>query len=539
MDFHFISQNSPGPNWTGYGMNVVSGNCNGSICALVVNLYNQSAPGVQNILGSANITIAETGSPAPFTQFTITRTPGGAMLVYMGTTTIINVAASVFVPDGRPIITELILRSIAPTYGGINFSSGVYFNGFGTNNGVLTSRIYDSGMGAPVYGTFKATYTITTDGATAMTFSVRDSTSPNNDMWTAYQSTSSLPSGIHRRYMQAKAVFSTSVASETPKLSSLELFAITTGYYYSNVQYIGTNITTWKQFSINEPNPGTYKYWVRTATYAFAFDAASPAWVAQTANFNVAASTGIYAQFALDSTGIINADAVIGATSLSPVSLEGITGVFLRWASGANIPVASAALERRYMLCVAISTAATVPDTCLIRQKNNKWVYWKGPSVGALGLYNYNIVAADGGTSSKIWKIMQPGVYQDDGAPIDAYWITADFTDGILYNQKTLYEIWMDALPVQASSVTVSYMTDKSGAWVDSVQSLDNAGAAPASRFWYNKAQYGSLNRWIPLTAGTVYGKYFRLKFEDANLNSLTRINDFRMYIQDQARTVP
>jgi hypothetical protein len=287
-------------------------------------------------------------------------------------------------------------------------------------------------------------------------------------MWTSWTASSnSVLVPLNKRYWQYEALFNTNVSSYTPQLTSVSLAAITTGYYVSKVDFIGNLITAWKQFSTTENNPGTYLYWVRTATYSFAANAVSPAWVAQTDNVNVAASTGSYAQFMLDSTGLTNAD-----------SAEIVNAVFLRWAEGANIPTASTALDRRYLLCVAISTTATMPDTCLLRQKTGKWVSWSGPTVASAGLYNQDMIVADGGTSGKVYKTMQMGTFDDAGTPIDAIWVSEDFgaegSGGNIFLPKVLNGFWVGALPVAQSSVTIGYQVGKSSSFVESTFSLDN-----------------------------------------------------------------
>lgn len=527
------SHTNPIPLWNGYGY-VITGidNCPGNFCTYRVDLYRNTSSFGQFNIGSGNISFSV--SPANtfmgFSTVTVTKTEGGDFAVYFGTTQIITAH------DSTPAANVARVSNIyLPQSSAVDGNQGDSILGYadlkGYVSGQILSRIFDTGMTVPFAGALSSTYTLTADSATSISFYVRDSTSPNNDMWSAWMASSNgVVAVLPERYWQYQALFNTTVASSTPKLYSVELKAITTGYYYSKVDFIGPQITSWKQFAITEDHPGTYGYAIRTASYAFSQSDTSIPWVPQQANQNITASTGAYAQFRLDSTVLISAD-----------QAEPVSAVFLRWANGTYIPLASETLDRRYYLCVTISTTATAPDTCLIRQKNNKWVFFQIASntISAMGMFNYNIVAAEGDNSSKVLEIMQPGVYNDDGLPINAYWISSDFIGNALFNNEVLHEIWVDASPVAQSSVTVSYAMDKNKTWVDYQFSVDNGEAPDASNYPTVNPQSGDINKYIPLSAGTEVGKFIRLKISDAQLNDYFRINAYLLYTEDMGRSIP
>ncbi len=372
-------------------------------------------------------------------------------------------------------------------------------------------------------------------GQTELDFYVRDSTSPNNDLWSSWQASSnSVLATLPERYWEYEALFATRVSSFTPQLTSAQLNAVTTGYYYSKVDFVGNLITSWRQFGVTENTPGTYNYSVRQATYNFSPSDTSIAWVSQTANQNVnlSISTPTYAQFRLDSTSLTTNP--LGASAAEPIS-----AVFLRWNQGANLPVASDTLERRYLLCVTISTAATAPDTCLLRQKTGKWVQWSnGGTIGAMGLYNNQMIAADGGISSKVWQIMQPNVYEDDGSPISASWTGVDETDGLPFNNKDYYGALVDAQPVQGSSVTFRYQVNKSSGFVNQTFSLDDGQSVDPSLPVIG-SQYGAINQWLAPITGYNQGMYIRIQFSDATLNGYYRINDYTYFVHDETWQEP
>jgi hypothetical protein len=155
-----------------------------------------------------------------------------------------------------------------------------------------------------------------------------------------------------------------------------------------------------------------------------------------------------------------------------------------------------------------------------------------------MGIYNYQMLAADGGTSSKVWEIMQPNVFSDDAQPISASWVGEDFVDGLPFNPKIYYGAWIDATPVLGSSVTYSYQVDKSSGYVSVPFSLDS-GQAHDPTLPVSIDQYGDINKWMPPSIGYQVGKYIRAQFSDATLNSYFRINSYQILIQDQPMQFP
>jgi hypothetical protein len=241
----------------------------------------------------------------------------------------------------------------------------------------------------------------------------------------------------------------------------------------------------------------------------------------------------------LDSTGLTNA-----------ASAEIVNAVFLRWAEGANIPTASTALDRRYLLCVTISTNATMPDTCLLRQKTGKWVSWSGPTVASAGLYNQEMIIADGGTSGQVYKTMQLGTFSDNGAPINSIWVSGDFGSegggGNGFLPKVLNGFWVGALPVAGSSVTIGYGVGKNSNFVETTFSLDDGMALAntlfpigSSIYPTDRAQIGEINQWVPLQAGYQSGKTFRVEFTNKLNPNYWRIDDYMLLVSPQPMTTP
>lgn len=539
MDFGFAVDSPQKSAMNGYGVDVVTnGNCAGAspgTCNYTANIY-KSVAGIRTTLSFGNFTMNSSSSWLGYSTMTVVLSPGGYINLYQGGN-LIAAANAGTLDSKKAILTRIAPGFIVSGASSLDLIQSVTLNGFGT--GSIVSRVYDTGMGAPLAGLMSSTYTL--QGVTNVSlpeteidFFVRYSTSPNNDLWSSFAASSnSILAVMPRRYWQYEALFTSRIASATAQLSSFSLPAVSTGNYFSNVDFIGSLITSWRQFNVTEATPGVYNYYVREATYSFSPSQTSPGWVAQTANQNVnlSVSTPTYAQFRLDSTPLaLNAK---GASASEPIS-----AVFLRWNQGTSLPVASATLERRYLLCVTISTSATAPDTCLLRQKNGKWVTWIGPSVGSMGYYNNQMVVGDGSTNSRVWLIMQPNVYQDDGVPINSIWTSADFIDGHSFNNNIYHEAWIDALPVKGSSVTFSYSVSKAGNFVGTTLSTDD-GLSLNPALPVIGSQLGNVSKWIEPLAGYDSGKYIDAQFSDNTLSNYFRVNSYLLYIEPQLRQVP
>ena len=582
-EFDFISNtpNSSGnTGWSGYGVSITQGDCPGGLyytpsppfysgpsgsCAYSIELFKRVAGSELNIAGGSFSLPLETsftaycssGTGCSVANIVITRTVGGQMNVFVNDPgTFLVAAATISAVDATESAetANVVVAQVQSTWlinpDGLIFNSDWYGAGTVSNvnftaysSGTILSRVFDTGLSAPLAGVNNSSCALTNDGATSIDFYFRDAPTSGgltSAPWQASSSTctgysSSTLTSLPYRYWQYEAVLNTSIPYETPRLNSVELDAVATGYYYSKVDPLGSSVVTWQQFSVGGNDPSVYNYDFRAATFSFSTYSATPPWTPILPNTQINLSTGSYAQFEIDDTPLVTNSA--GASSAEPVD-----SVVVHWNQGQDIPAASATLDQRYLLCVTISTSATSPDTCLIRQKNGKWVNWStatGP-IGAAGIFNYNIVVGDGGTTGKVWDILQPNVYSDDGAAINSSWVSADFTDGSVFNQKIYHESWADIQPVQHSSVTFSFVVDKSSAYTDAPFTIDN-GQPLDPLLSVVREEYGSLNKWLPPFAGDVSGwKYMNVKWWDSGLpGNYWRVNNYELLVEPQPRMVP
>ena len=307
------------------------------------------------------------------------------------------------------------------------------------------------------------------------------------------------------RYYQFMSTFTTSVGTSTPRADSVQLVALSTGIYYSPVHFMGTDMTSWREGHFDEGQSGVVVYQVRTATYSFAVSATVPTWSNHSNHQTVTLSTGSYIQYS--------------ARSLfsSTVTLS-IQSSLFEWAEGEAPPGASMVHDHRYWQCVTTSSVRN--DICFVLQKNNEWTQFTSTAVGALALYDNRPLLGAGFGSSKIWKVMETGEKNFDGQAILAHWITPDF---FMQDQDaTLRELWFEADPSSATSLTIAYSLDKSTSYVSSTIELGRNNAFIEER--------------VPIAAGYAKGKYLRLRISNGDSNEAPVVHRATIYVHIEPR---
>ncbi len=391
---------------------------------------------------------------------------------------------------------------------------------FPSTTGSFTSASYDTTLSTPTWGNFAAS--VSSGVAASLGYStvtLYTQSSPDNITWSALApatigSIVTSPQAEWVRWIATFTVISTGPAGvlNVPSANSATILAATTGYYYSAVHFVGSDLSSWGNFDVTEtlPTGSGDTYGVRLGTYAFGATSTSIAWSTQAvgALVNLSLSTPTYVQWR-SSMNFVNAS-----------SAPAINLVRINWNSGSpTTSAASVFLNHRYVLCVAISSS--VNDTCLIQQRTKSWVPMDGQYLGALTLYNNDIYGGSALSDGKVWRELQDGLYTDDGAAINSYWVTPDYLLNDPVAQKVTSEIWMDAQPSTGTLLSVGYAIDKSTSYASRTLDLG-----------YN-SDY--VNRRVPIDAARAIGKYFRMKFSNSQATPL-RINSFTIFTQLKPR---
>lgn len=304
------------------------------------------------------------------------------------------------------------------------------------------------------------------------------------------------------RYFRYIADFSNAVGTSTVYVDTITFTVLSTGPYYSNVQYIGTAITSWRtgDFETTGVPSGRVTFSYRTANSPFTVLSATPAWSGHTNHQTIATpSTGTYVQFRITS-----------ALTSSTETLS-IQAADTNWREGDAPPAASLVHEHRYFLCVNVTSSSASNDTCEVLQRNNEWTRMTGKSIGAMTIFDFDPVAGSGDSDSTIWRIMRRGTYNFGGSAINSYWKTKDFSlDHVSYD-KTLREIWLDAEREPGASVDIGYSVDRATATVSETVALDT------------QASY--VNERVPFDMGFARGRYLRFKIFNTDLDEFFKVN--------------
>ena len=377
--------------------------------------------------------------------------------------------------------------------------------------GTFTSRTFDTAFSSPLAGPFLVGFSSSPTGAGAVTFQTQ--TSADGSSWdTAATATPNIVIGGKKRYLRWVGNFTTNRGTATATVDVATITAVSTGVYYSAVQFIGTDITSWRtgDFELTESPAGRVTFDYRASTNIFTVLSSTPAWTAHTNHNTISVSTGAYVQFRVT--------AGLHSSTETLVVSRAVTN----WREGDAPPAASLVHDHRYILCVNVTTSSVSNDSCEIFQRNGEWTRLTGKSLGAMTTYDGDPIAGSGQSDSTIWRIMRPGVSNFGGGAIDAYWTTRDFTMGVPNSDKTLREMWLDTDRESGASLDVGYAVDRSTSFTTSTLSLD--------------AEASYSNQEVPFEAGFARGRYLRFKLRGADNNETFKVNRLSIYGEIEPR---
>lgn len=432
------------------------------------------------------------------------------------------VAVKMTAPEADYLISNIFYSTSLP--------SGLFHWGLGSGNGsngdnlialdfpdpwfvatsTFVSRTFDTAIATPTFN--GAPVYVSSSALSAVSF--REQASLDGITWdaTVAWTPGNMPAS-KKRYWRYEADFTTKIATQAAGLYELgTVVAIGTGTYDSPVHFFSNPWTTWKPFNATEAGLGGLLYYLRDSNTIFTANAVSPAWNLISNNASPTISTGSYVQWRVASTNV--------TISTDPAQ---VLRVAVNVQEGSDKPVASGFVNHRYFLCAEFSAASTENDKCLILQKNNKFIWWSGAAPASMGIFDSNLIVGDAAGGGYVWKIMQNGVYQDDGAAINAYWTSKQFTLDRPFQQKILHETWIDAAPVSSSTLTVGYAVDRASVFTSSTVAF---GGNPSY-----------VSKRIPLKVGFALGKYLQFNFLNSVLDQYFKLNDYMFLTETKDRT--
>ena len=495
IEYVFVSSTNAAGTTSGYSF-MVTGTWNGGATVGTAYLY--------KITDGAKTPLASSAYTATNSSYIIDRNESGGMTVRR---------------DGARILTATdTVHMLNPIYVLVAFTGTGYANGVppvGIDNiygaaqyytsGSYTSRTFDTGFLLSIGGPMVFEETIPV-GTTVAYYAAESDTDSGFTSWTTVNSPTSgsfrLP--FTKRYYKYKFDLSTTISTQTPTVNLVQLSAVSTGTWSSPVLYMGTEMSSWGQFAAVDTsvNSSARTYYTRASMTVFDKDAATPAWVEQPNNVNVACSTGVYTQ--------VRAVSLLGSATDTFL----INSFTFNWYNGDSKSVASLYWDGRYYLCANTSSNTLTNDLCMVYQRNKKWTLFDGQSWGALDIYNNYPYAGDGLTSSKIWRIIDKDIYYDDNIePINAYAITKDFQFDGQNNNKILRQFYLEAAPNTESTLSLAYSVDKSTTYYTTSQALQ-----------VNVPFNDEIKGMFP---GFAKGRYARFKFSNNIVNQNMKLDAY------------
>jgi len=340
-----------------------------------------------------------------------------------------------------------------------------------------TSEIYNTGYSTTIAGVFSST--IVVPSSTGINFIIRESTSPNNDVWSGWQTIADkeVPD-IDEQYWQVKSTFTTSIATATPYLQTVYLNAKTTGYFISQCHATGSNITSWDRFQCTIlPNSGDMTFWISTGTTCNMVTRTSSTWQSQTNYTPIAVPTASYIAYRT----LFDLDHTTENPTLRDCTIS--------WNEGTNPPpLASSVYRDRYYLAYTSGTVSTdTNDHILVLDRGDRWTIFDSHPCYSLNLYERNLYCGDSTATGFIYQLDSGDT--DSGTAFTSRIVTKAFDFGFPEANKLFNDIYLDFGPAEdsagSSTMSVYYLVDR-GTTTYSLGTLnlyDDPGHMPSSYF--------------------------------------------------------
>jgi hypothetical protein len=394
---------------------------------------------------------------------------------------------------------------------GDDFAFEVDFSTVYYSSGSYTSPIFDVGTDTNTWlwnwGNFTANSTLQTGTTISYMMSVSTALANVWDTTTTITSGSKIPLAT-KRYAVYIASFSTTNFSTTPVLNDISfgtsVMSKSSGTYLSAVNNI-TSINTWDLFTVTkQDNNDNQTFYLRSSTNPFSISSSTPAWVGQTVNAIITASTGTYFQ--------MRDDFIITNATYTPTLYD----FSINWYSG-NQPISmvSTAFEQRYYLASSTSAALGYNNIVFVLGKNFSngpvWSIWD-LRAGAFVVQNGRMYHASGNAIGKEYQDFMG--YMDVDNPITTFIKTKDYALGDFTIDKYFNSLFLYAENMGHFTLDTSYYINKT----DTGYNLDQV---------YQDESGGILNLRLPFPYSDSmprFGKTISFKFINSAANEQIKL---------------
>ena len=378
--------------------------------------------GVTTVLQS--VEVSNYGSPDnTLRQWEIVRSTTGRIVVTVAGTDIID-QTDTALSNGTTLEVGLLSANSINNI----FVSTSGYRSFGT----YTSRIYDTGISTPIWGTFSATVS-SQAAATTATFQIQSSTACDGG---GFETLTSQSLGIKavaaaRPCVRYQGDFTTSYSTLTPRMDDVLFYGAATGTWTSPTLVLASTITAWGLFQTVETETGNsadIAWCIRTATTSAG--AATASCASLTPGSAITASTGAYVILVATYT-ISSATETARTDSLT-----------INWSESSSAgSSAGKVFLGRYHYC-GQSYGGARNDVCYVFDSNGAWVKWTNMPAAHLNVVNQQFVMGDSHTSGGGYVFKLYDGDSDDGSGIDAYWSTKDMAITGIENIKAIDRIF-------------------------------------------------------------------------------------------------
>lgn len=231
-------------------------------------------------------------------------------------------------------------------------------------------------------------------------------------------------------------------------ITGASIITQSTGTFYSAVNN-ASSLTSWSTLGVNDTTPGAsaITYFTRSSTNSFAIFSATPAWVSQTKNATVSASTGTFFQ--------LRADFTVTAATETP----SLNDFAFNWFEGqASDKMYGAYWD--YALWFSISSGTVSNNNRIIKFDllNNLWTLYDIASNGFL-VYNNSLYFG----SSSVGKLYKfGGVTSDENSAINSYWKSKDFFGATPFQDEDMRTLSWYAKSSSGTVLSVTYQINES-----------------------------------------------------------------------------
>ena len=342
------------------------------------------------------------------------------------------------------------------------------------STGTWVSPIFDTAMSTPVWSTF--TPDVNTPVGTSISFEIQASTDSDDtfESFTAQTSGAKIAAKA-ARYLRYQATLATTVSTQTPTFSSVELSARTTGYFISQARNPGTEITAWGLFQCNfAQNGGDFTFWIATGATANAATRSTATWNLQTNNTAISIATAPFVAYRV----LFDIDAGTEVPTLQDCTINYEAG-------SARPEVAAGVHDHRYHLFYTSSTDSGAANiNALVLDQFDRWSFWDSMKARSASRFRGDLLVGDGAATGKIYRLYTGN--SDDGASITSRIRTRDFDGENWRAEKSFGPLFLELSPEEDSAddvnLTVNAYIDISNKYTLGTVNLNEDSGVIAAR---------------------------------------------------------